>query len=85
MGFILNLQTIHLTILSHPPVRGHGQPYFDWRIFEIKWNRYLWSLANSCLSKPLSDYDTRSLEPWQIEILGNVYEHPHLLTPSTNE
>lgn len=52
---------------------------FDWRVLEIKWNRYTWSLQNSVLSMPLSDYDLGTLEPFDIEIIGDVYSTPDLL------
>lgn len=57
----------------------HGEPKIDWRIFEVRWNRYLWSFHNSVISKPLADYDTSNLEPYQIEVIGNVYSNPELL------
>lgn len=56
-----------------------GEPKIDWRVFEIRWNRYLWSFNNSVISKPLADYDTTDLMPYDIEIIGNIYENPELL------
>ena len=56
-----------------------NEPEFDWRVVGIKWNHYLWQFNNSVLSQPLSDYDTRTLEPFSIEIIGNIYENPDLL------
>lgn len=60
-----------------------GEPKIDWRVFEIRWNRYLWSFNNSVISKPLADYDTTDLMPYDIEIIGNIYENPNLLQDST--
>ena|SRR3990167_3753810 len=57
----------------------HGEPPFDWRLFSIEWIRYTWVFTNKAINTPLSDYDTRTLEPFQIEIIGNIYENPELL------
>jgi uncharacterized phage protein (TIGR01671 family) len=57
----------------------HGEPEIDWRVFEVKHVRYVYVLNNSVISRPLSDYDTRDLEPWDMEVIGNIYENPELL------
>lgn len=56
------------------------EPLFDWRKFSVEYVRYTWVLSNSSINTPLADYDTRTLEPWKIEIYGNIYENPDLLT-----
>lgn len=57
----------------------NSPPDFDWRIFEIKWNRYTWAFSNSSLYMPMSDYDLSTAEPFEIEILGNKFENSELL------
>lgn len=59
-----------------------SEPDFDWRVFEIQWNRYTWAYNNSVIYSPLSDYDTRTSEPYDIEVIGNIYENPELLEQS---
>ena len=58
-----------------------NEPEFDWRVLEIKWNVCTWACSNDVLYTPLSDYNIGTGEPYEIEVLGNIYEHPHLLTP----
>lgn len=55
------------------------EPPIDWRIFEIIYNQYTWNLRNPYISTPLADYDTKTLEPWHIETIGNIFENPDLL------
>lgn len=56
-----------------------GEPMFDWRVFAIEWNQYVWAFNNSVIYMPLSTYDKETLGQYDIEILGNVYENPELL------
>lgn len=63
----------------------HQEPLIDWRVFEIKWNRYLWQFNNAYISRPIADYDTKDLEPWDIEVIGNVWENPELLSTNKQE
>lgn len=56
-----------------------GEPDFDWRVFEIQWNRYTWAFNNSVMYSPLSDYDTGTADPYDIEVIGNIHENPELL------
>lgn len=56
-----------------------GEPDFNWRVFEIQWNRYTWAFNNSVMYSPLSDYDTGTAEPYDIEVIGNIHENPELL------
>lgn len=54
------------------------EPNFDWKILEIKWNKYTWAYSNSALYMPLSDYDLGCAKPYDIEIIGNIHQNPEL-------
>lgn len=56
-----------------------GEPEFDWRVLRVWWNRYTWSLQNEVIARPLTDYDLRTLEPYELEVIGNIYENPDLI------
>ncbi len=57
----------------------HDEPDLDWRIFKIEWNRYTWAFNNAVIYFPLSDYNLRDGTPYDIEVIGNIYENPDLL------
>lgn len=57
----------------------NGEPEFDWRVFEVKYNRFTWAITNSVYYAPLSDYNLNTLEPYDIEVIGNIYENKELL------
>jgi uncharacterized phage protein (TIGR01671 family) len=59
----------------------HGEPEIDWRILAVEWNQYTWAFNNSVCYRPLSNYDLKTLEDYDIEIIGNVHENPELLDP----
>lgn len=58
----------------------NGEPNIDWRVFEVKYNQYLWAFSNDVIYMPISHYDLNTLEPYDIEIIGNIYENPELLS-----
>lgn len=60
-----------------------GEPSYDWRRFEVRWNRHVWVFHNENISTPLADYDTRTLEPWDVELIGNIHDTPSLLNDKT--
>lgn len=62
-----------------------SEPQMDWRVFSIVYNKCTWSLQNSKIYTPLADYDTNTLEPWDIEIIGNIFETPELLNENPNQ
>jgi len=53
---------------------GIGPTHFDWKIFNVEYNRYTWAFQNECLYMPLSDYNRDTLEPYEIELTGNIHE-----------
>jgi uncharacterized phage protein (TIGR01671 family) len=55
------------------------EPSFDWRVFEIKYNVATWAFNNDAIYMPMSDYDINYGTPYEIEIIGNIYENPELL------
>lgn len=55
------------------------EPKTDYKNFKVWYNRYTWHLKNFHLSMPLRDYDSNTLEKYDIEVIGNIYEHPNLL------
>lgn len=57
----------------------HGEPNGNWKIFEVKRNKYVFALNNYWIYKPLSDYDTSDLMGYDIEIIGNVHQNRELL------
>lgn len=56
----------------------NAEPNFDWRIFEIIWNKCTWAYSNSVLYVPMSDYDLSTAKPLEIEIIGNIFESKEL-------
>ncbi len=57
----------------------NGEPEFDWRIFEIFQNRYTVGMRNNVCHTPLTDYNPKASESFEIELLGNIYENPELV------
>lgn len=55
------------------------EPDFDWRIFAVEWNKCTFAFNNSAIYTPLSDYDLKDLQPYDIEIIGNIYQNSELL------
>lgn len=58
----------------------HGEPPFDWRVLEVVWNKCNFAFNNSVLYMPFTDYDRQTLEPYELEVIGNIYENPDLLS-----
>ena len=58
----------------------NGEPDFDWRVFKVIHNHYVYAFENSVIYTPFSSYDASTLEEWELEVIGNVYENPELLT-----
>lgn len=48
-------------------------------IFRIEWNKCTYAFNNDWIYKPFGDYDTNTLEPYELETLGNIYENSELL------
>ncbi len=67
-------------IHNYSTIWKYGEPAIDWKVFEVKYNQYLWAFNNEVIYMPISNYDITSGEPYRIEVIGNIYEHPHLLT-----
>jgi uncharacterized phage protein (TIGR01671 family) len=57
----------------------HGEPEFDWRVVEVIHNKYVYALENSVIYSPFSSYSGNTLEEYDIEVMGNIYENPELL------
>jgi hypothetical protein len=56
-----------------------GVPDFDWRVFEVEWNQTNYAFNNAVIYCPFSRYNRETLEDYDIEIIGNIYENPELL------
>lgn len=48
-------------------------------VFAVEYNRYTWSFNNEWIYKPFGDYDPNNLQPYELEIIGSVWENPELL------
>ncbi len=56
-----------------------GEPDFDWRIFEVQWNQTNYAFNNSVIYSPFSRYNGKTLEDYDIEVIGNIYQNPELI------
>lgn len=63
----------------------HSEPRFDWRIFLIEWNKCTFAFRNSAIYMPLSDYDLHTLESYELEIIGNIYEDQEILNATNSK
>ena len=57
----------------------HGEPDFNWRIFQVIKNGHVWAFENKAIYSPMTAYDRHTLEEYNIQIIGNIYENPELL------
>jgi len=51
----------------------------DCRTFEIYVNGYTFGMNNAIQYMPLTSYDHSTLEPYEIEVIGNMFENADLL------
>jgi uncharacterized phage protein (TIGR01671 family) len=66
-------------IHNHKEDWKHGEPDFDWRVFEVQWNKCTFCYNNDAIYMVFSDYNNRTLEPYDIEVIGNIYQTPDLI------
>lgn len=54
-------------------------PGIDLTIFKVIWNKCVFNFRNEYISMLFSEYDLHSLEPWDFEVIGNIYQNLELL------
>jgi len=67
-------------IANYPNDFKRGEPEFDWRIFQVIWNQNVYAFENSVIYSPFASYNGRTLEQYDIEVIGNIYENPELIS-----
>ena len=56
-----------------------SEPNFDWRLFAVTKNRYVWALNNSVMYFPLREEDPETLNPYDVTLVGNTNDNPELV------
>jgi len=57
----------------------HGEPDFDWRVFRVVRNQHVWAFENKAIYMPCSNYDTSTGMPYEISLIGNMFDNPEVL------
>lgn len=47
---------------------------FDYRIFDIMWNKYVWAFYNDLIYYPMSPYDTHDGTEFHIVKIGSIHD-----------
>ncbi len=68
-------------IYNYEETWKRGEPTFDWRVFQVIRNKYVWAFENSVIYLPMSSYDIKTLKDYEIEVIGNINENPKLFNP----
>lgn len=63
-------------IANFPNDFKRSEPEFDWRVFQVIWNKNVYAFENSVIYTPFSSYSGSNLEEYDIEIIGNIYKNP---------